>query len=170
MRKKDGVFMDLRTGKMYEHRGYARRIFWNRQMLDDLKRMFPTTLNDELAGVLGVSLRTMIRKARELGLEKDPAWLSGIWEQRRKWAHMESRRKGYPGRFPKGSRANPDGEFKAGHKETQEQKEKRRKAMRLWYRTHPSKAREKARKAWETRRLNMELKKTTNNDSYENAE
>lgn len=165
VRKKDGVFMDLRTGKMYEHRGYARRIFWNKQMLDDLKRMFPTTLNEEVAGALGVSLRTMIRKARELGLQKDPVWLAGIWNQRRKWAHMESRRRGYPGRFIKGRRANPDGEFKAGHKETQKQKEKRRKALQLWYRTHPSEASEKARKAWETRRRNMEKEGTATTKS-----
>ena len=32
-------------------------------------------VNEELAGILGVSQRTLIRKARELGLEKNSQWL-----------------------------------------------------------------------------------------------
>ena len=163
VKKKDGVFRDMATGRMYEHRGYARKIFWNRQMLDDLRRLFPTTLNEELAACLGVSPRTMIRKARELGLQKDPIWLAKVWEQRRQWAHMESRRKGYPGGFKPGVRNNPETEFKTGHTLTYEQQEKRREKMRRWYLEHPKKASEKARKAWETRRRKQAIEITENN-------
>ena len=163
VRKKDGVFRDMATGRMYEHKGYARRIFWNSQMLDDLRRMFPTTLNDEMAEYLGVSPRTMIRKARELGLQKDPVWLAQVWEQRRQWAHMASRRKGYPGGFQPGVRSNPDTEFKTGHTLTQEQQEKKREKMRQWYLLHPGKASEKARKAWDTRRQRQVIETTKDN-------
>jgi hypothetical protein len=157
VRKKDGVFLDLRTGKMYEHRGYARRIFWNRQMLDDLKRMFPTTLNDELAGCLGVSPRTLVRKARELGLEKDPEWLRSVWEERRQLAHAESRRKGHPGRFQKGRHYNPDGEFRPGHRLTDEQRQRQADGIRRWCLRHPEEVRERSRKIAESRRARRSL-------------
>ena len=124
-------------------------------MIDYLRRHYPTTLNEELAGCLGVSQRTMIRKARELGLEKDPEWLRDVWDERRKLAHIIIKRKGYPGGFVKGQRANPAGEFKPGHKPTEEQRAKKSEAMRKWYRMNPLKAKEKARKAWETRRKRM---------------
>lgn len=43
-------------------------------MISELKRYFPTTKNKELAELIGVSERTIVRKARELGLEKDAEW------------------------------------------------------------------------------------------------
>ena len=70
-KKPDGIRMDLSTGRVYEKDGSTKRIFWSKQMCDDLKRLFPTTKNDDLAQYLGVSVRTMIRKARKLGIEKD---------------------------------------------------------------------------------------------------
>ena len=154
-KKPEGVFYDPDTRRLYEHRGYGRSIHWSQQMLDDLRRLYPTTLNDELAGILGVSPRTMIRKARELHLEKDPQWLANVWEKRRRWAHMSSRSKGYPGGFRKGEHANPDKEFKPGIKRSPEQRAKQSAGMREWYRTHPKAASAKALKAWETRRANQ---------------
>jgi hypothetical protein len=82
-KKPEGVFYDPETRRLYEHRGYGRSIHWSQQMLDDLRRLYPTTLNDVLAGFLGVSPRTMIRKARSLGLQKDPTWLLSVWNERR---------------------------------------------------------------------------------------
>ena len=52
-------------------------------MIDWLKRYFSTNINQEIAEELGVSPRTMLRKARELGLKKDQEWLDKIWEERR---------------------------------------------------------------------------------------
>ena len=98
------------------HDHYAIRIFWSKDMTDFLKANFATTLNDDLAGCLGVSKSTVIRKARELGLSKDEKWLGGIYEERRLMAHAESKRKGYPGTFKKGQHASPATEFKKGHK------------------------------------------------------
>jgi hypothetical protein len=135
-----------------EHQGYALRIHWSTSMTDYLRRHYPTSLNEELAGCLGVSMRTMIRKARELGLEKDPTWLREVWDERRKLAHIISKRKGYPGGFVKGQRANHDGEFKAGRIVSDEEKSKHSESMKRWYRMNPLKAKAKALKAWETRR------------------
>ena len=44
-------------------------------MLSDLKRHYATTKNKDLTDLLGVSMRTINRKAKELGLEKDKAWM-----------------------------------------------------------------------------------------------
>ena len=94
---------------------YATRIFWSKQMLQFLRQNFATTLNDELAGWLGVSVRTMIRKARELGLQKDATWLKGIWDERRRMAVASTKVNGNSGTFRKGFHASPSTEFKKGH-------------------------------------------------------
>ena len=99
-------------GRVEEAPNGSRRISWSRQMVDDLRRLFPKTLNQEIAEYLGVSLRTMIRKARELGLQKDPDWLIDVWEDRRRQAHMVARIKGYPGTIKPGEHRSPDTEFK----------------------------------------------------------
>ena len=149
---RQGIYYNEKMGRIMEHNGYTTRIFWNAQMLDYLRRHYPTTLNEELAGCLGVSKRTMIRKARELGLQKDPGWLAAVWEERRRLAHVISKRKGYPGGFRKGEHTNPAGEFKPGHKLSDEERARKSEQMKRWYRRHPAEARAKALKAWETRR------------------
>lgn len=153
-RKKDGIYRDPSTGRTMQHQGYATRIYWSKDMTDYLRRHFPTTLNDELAGCLGVSPRTLIRKARELGLQKDPIWLAAVWEERRRMAHSANKAHGYPNAYKKGQRANPDGEFKPGHKESAETKARRIENIRKWYRRHPQEGKARAAKAWATRRAN----------------
>lgn len=44
-------------------------------MIDRLKKKFPTEYNRYLAIEIGVSVRTLIRKARELGIDKEPDFL-----------------------------------------------------------------------------------------------
>lgn len=153
----DGIFYSKKDGRLMEHQGYARRIYWTKDMLDYLRYHFATTLNEELAGCIGVSQRTMLRKARELGLKKDMAWLRRIWDERRKLAHIISKRKGFPGGFKKGIHYYPDGEYKKGHQLSPEEKLKQTEAMRRWYLHNPTKAKAKALKAWETRRSNKIL-------------
>lgn len=106
------VFMHPTMQRIVERDHYATRIFWSKDMKEYLMRHYSNTLNDELAGCLGVSVRTLVRKARELGLQKDPSWMSKIIEERRMMAHAESKRKGYPGAFKKGQHASPATEFK----------------------------------------------------------
>ena len=156
MRKADGLYRDADTGRVWEHDRYANRIYWTGQMLSDLRRLFPVTKNEVVAEVCGVSLRTMIRKARELGLEKDAAWLHGVWEDHRKMAHMAGRAKGYPGCFKKGEHRNLHGEFKTGHRLSEESERKRRNSLRRWCAAHKSELRERGLRAWETRKRRLE--------------
>jgi len=160
---KEGTFFSEKHGRIVVHHGYSVRIHWSKDMLDYLKQHYATTLNDELAGCLGVSPRTMIRKAMELGLEKDKVWLHGVYEERRKMAQVESKRKGYPGGFKKGVRYNPDGEFKKGHVESDETKAKRIESVKRWCRMNPEKVMRRALKIAESRRRNKNLQKDINN-------
>ena len=142
----DGIRKDAKTDLLIEHRGISRRIYWSRRMLDDLIRLFPTTMNEDMADILGVSVRTLIRKARELGLRKDPVWLRGIWEDHRRLARFESRRKGYPGGFQDHPERGMPYRFKKGHQLTPEQKAKQRESMIAWYRRNPGAAKKKSEK------------------------
>lgn len=108
----DGIRMCQDTGRVFEHKGLSKRIFWNKQMLDDLKRLYATSKNEDLADIIGVSQRTLIRKARELGLVKNEQWQHDIVMRHLKMAVFESRRKGYPGSIKKGEHRSPKTEFK----------------------------------------------------------
>jgi hypothetical protein len=44
---------------------------WSTEMETDLIRMFPTHFNKDIAAHFNLSMRTIIRKARELGLSKE---------------------------------------------------------------------------------------------------
>ena len=56
--------------KNLKYRGKG--IYWSEEKLDRLYKEFPLRFNKELARDLGVSWRTLVRKARSLGIEKDP--------------------------------------------------------------------------------------------------
>ena len=148
---KEGIYFNEKLGRVVEHHGYSTRLHWSRDMIDYLRRNYATTFNEELAGCLGVSQTSMRRKARELGLTKDPAWLKEVWDERRRWAHISSRKKGYPGRIRKGERRSPDTMFKKGHVETDEQKQKRIDTIHRYAMTHPEEMRQRGLKAWRTR-------------------
>lgn len=154
----DGIRYDAKTGRSYEHRGLSRRIHWSRRMLDDLRRLFATTKNDDLADIIGVSPRTVVRKARELGLEKDKQWQHGNVMSHLMMAKFESRRLGYPGQFRKGEHFCPEHEFRKGHVESGEQKARRVASLKEWCRRHPLEVKERARKASEARKRNKLIK------------
>lgn len=153
-RKPPVTFYHPKQQRMVIRDGLSMRIAWSKQMADDLRRYFPCTLNEELSGILGVSVRTVIRKARELGLKKDPEWLRKVWNERRLMAHAVSKSKGYPGAFQKGVRSSIATEFKKGHRLTDEQMERKRNTMKDYCLTHKSELRKRGLKAWETRRMN----------------
>jgi hypothetical protein len=68
-----------RYAKIYGFKGCDQKkvlsIKWTPHMLQTLRNYFSTSFNKELADELGVSLRTLIRKAREFGLQKEPGFL-----------------------------------------------------------------------------------------------
>lgn len=105
---------------------------WTPQMISTLGHFFPTMFNRYLAQWLGVSLRTLIRKARELGLEKEEGFLDKKREKINELAGEALRARGdVDGTwFKKGVRNNPSGEFKKGHKESAETKAKRIAALK----------------------------------------
>lgn len=71
-------------------------------MLSIMRRYYHNTINRELAEMLGVSERSVTRKARELGLEKDKDFVSSISKEHLLLANARSKELGYPGGFTKG--------------------------------------------------------------------
>ncbi len=51
------------------------KINWTPEMITKVKAEFPTRYNKELAEQLNVSWRSLVRKARELGIEKEEGFL-----------------------------------------------------------------------------------------------
>ena len=149
---KEGVFLHPKFDRVMEHHGYSTRIYWSPQMLDYMQRNYATTLNKDLADWLGVSVTTVIRKARQLGLRKAPEWMRQMSVERCHLANAANARKGNSGRFKKGVRHNPAGEFKKGHKETPEGRQKRLAGLRRYNLTHPKEVAAARRKAWQSRR------------------
>lgn len=65
-------------------------IEWSDDMIETLKRDYPTTPNKDLVEKLGVSEKCVVRKARQLGLSKDHDWLTEA--RKRKWTPEEKKR------------------------------------------------------------------------------
>lgn len=85
-KKPDGIFLNNR-GQQVHHSGYSVRLSWGEMRMQDFKRLFPRMKNEDLAVEFGCSTRTVVRRARELGLEKDPLWLSRQWDENRRLAN-----------------------------------------------------------------------------------
>lgn len=106
-------------------------IQWTPQMLKLLTTFFPTMFNKPLAKWIGVSQRTMLRKARELGLQKQEGFLDKRRKDINALASEALRKKdSHPSHFRKGVRFNPEWEFKKGHKESEETKAKRIQSLK----------------------------------------
>lgn len=77
LKHKDGFYHD-EIGRPVEYRHGYKRFDWTPQMLSDLNRLYPTTKNEELASIFMMSAKTVARKARSLGIQKDRNWLAKI--------------------------------------------------------------------------------------------
>ncbi len=73
----DGFFHD-EIGRPIEYVNGHRKFDWTPQMISDLKRFYPITKNDELAGMFMMSKTTVARKARSLGIVKDKEWFTKV--------------------------------------------------------------------------------------------
>ena len=91
-KKPDGIFMNTTYGRLMEHTGHSLRIHWNENMLSVLKRYYPNTKNEEVAEMLGISSRTVVRKATELGLRKDMDFMLSVWKENILMAKVASKR------------------------------------------------------------------------------
>lgn len=100
-------------------------LVWTPQMLTKIKAMFAITFDDSLARCLGVSKRSLIRKARELGLEKEPDFIAKRQaEINHRISESAKRSTKTASRFKKGHQS-PETQFKPGHVQTPEVKAKR---------------------------------------------
>ena len=86
----DGVRVNS-EGIRVVHNGLSTRIHWTETQIREFQQRFPVTLNEDLAIDFGCSLRTIVRRAREMGLEKNKVWLDKIWEERRQMACRANR-------------------------------------------------------------------------------
>ena len=75
-----------------QREGRVLRIYWGEEAIKKFKRLFPTTTNEELAIEFLCSERTIIRRARKLGLEKDPEVVAAKWEVNRKLTYRNPNR------------------------------------------------------------------------------
>ena len=103
-------------GQLVMHQGHGVKILWTDQMLADLRRWYPTTKNEELAGIFGIGRRTLRTKAKELQLQKDKKWVLGIRRQNMRQAIIFSKIAGHPSAAKKGEHRSPATEFKPGNK------------------------------------------------------
>lgn len=140
--------MASKLGLKKDHHG----IVWTDEQLKLLRTYFPTMFNRSLAKWIGVSMRTLIRKARELGLEKKPGFLEEMRRDIQRLAGDAIRRSDHKNtRFKKGVHSNPTGEFKPGHVESPETKAKRSESLKY---------------AWKQRKAKIELDKNLHPEKY----
>lgn len=90
-------------------------IEWTDEMINIITSKFATSFNRDLADELGVSVRTVIRKARELRLYKEPGFLD---KNRKKITKMAKEARGTNSTKGQKGWSVPGGEkyrFKPGH-------------------------------------------------------
>lgn len=108
----DRLYRNETTGLLMEHSGYSTRIHWSEPMIQKLRRLFPTTKNEDLAIDFGVSVRTLVRQARVLGLQKSKEWMAQHSRQNCRIMRILNKCRGNSGMFKKGVRNSPATEFK----------------------------------------------------------
>ena len=113
-------------------------IEWTDERLRLLRDHYPTMFNAALAKWIGCSVRTLERKAAELGIRKVDNFnevraydISKTVSEGVKRAYADGRMVSH---FPKGVRSNPDGEFKPGFRFTGETESARIEKIRTTYR------------------------------------
>lgn len=109
-----------RYAKIYRLKGVDMRqalsIEWTPDMLRILKMKFAKTFNAELADQLRVSPRTLIRKARELQLVKEPDFLEKRRSTISKMARAAQPEKRTPAQIEQVLKAGINSRFAKGHK------------------------------------------------------
>lgn len=106
------LYQDPVTGRLMEHKDYSTKINWSPYMIERLTNKYATTKNEDLAIDLNVSPRTVIRKARELGLEKDRGWMQAHARKNCQTMRILNKCCGNSGQIKKGEHKSPKTEFK----------------------------------------------------------
>lgn len=119
---------DPKTGRAYVKVGRVWQIRWSADMEGYMRRKYATTKNATMAAALGISTKTLIGKAREMGLWKDRTLLRQWQKQNLLIANAMYRAKGCPNCFKPGN--NLGKRFEKGHQLTEEQREKQQMALK----------------------------------------
>lgn len=106
------LYQDPVTGRLMEHKDRSTKIHWSPYMIERLANKYATTKNEDLAIDLNVSPRTVIRKARELGLEKDRGWMQAHARKNCQTMRILNKCCGNSGQIKKGEHKSPKTEFK----------------------------------------------------------
>jgi len=93
-KRKDGFYLD-EIGRPIEYHHGQKRLAWTPQMVDDFKRFYPTTKNEELAGIFMVSPSSISRKAKSLGIKKDKVWLNKMNKQNAYLGGLANKKRAY---------------------------------------------------------------------------
>jgi len=109
------IYYDKKQGRMMSRGSRGRpSVYWTPQMVSELRRYYPTTINSELEELFGVSRMTIFNMARKLGLKKNEAWLQKIIQENAHLGLLSIKKNGSLGRFKKGN--IPLTAFQKGHK------------------------------------------------------
>lgn len=149
--KPDGVYLDA-DGRAVEKKGNSVRLYWGEAKLKDFRRLYPVNTNEDVAIDMGCSVRTVVRRAREMGLEKSQVWLQSVWDANRKVAHAVNKVQGNKAdltNFIEGGRKH---RFKQGRKDMRSAEERS----------------ECLRKAWKTRKYGRKLPYTVASENKYN--
>lgn len=106
------LYQDPVTGRLMEHKDRSTKIHWSLYMIERLTNKYATTKNEDLAIDLNVSPSTVIRKARELGLEKDKGWMQAHARKNCRTMRILNKYRGNSGQIKKGEHRSPETEFK----------------------------------------------------------
>lgn len=106
------LYQDPVTGRLMEHKDCSTKIHWSPYMIERLTNKYATTKNEDLAIDLNVSPRTVIRKARELGLVKDKGWMQAHARKNCQTMRILNKCRGNSGQIKKGEHKSPETEFK----------------------------------------------------------
>lgn len=82
----DGIRLNA-DGQAVEKRGRITRLYWGEEKIKKFKRIYPFNTNNDVAIDMECSVRTVVRRAREMGLQKDSLWLQSVWNENRRLAH-----------------------------------------------------------------------------------
>lgn len=153
------IFYSEEHGRTMVRKGASLGYYWSPAMITYLRRNYATTKNEDLCEWLGMGEQAVRKKAKELGLTKDKEWLADIHRQAIRYAQSRNKKLGYPGRNKKGVPVNPDKCFRRGGPNLSPEARARSIAgTHRYFMNHPEAARQRALKAWETKRKNKQLK------------
>lgn len=101
-RKPDGLVFDSRFKRASDKNGKAISIHWDGNMLSIIRKYYPISNTSEVAEMLGVSVASVQRKVRKLGLKKDREYMRSMIKEKQFFATLASLKSPNRNKFEKG--------------------------------------------------------------------